>query len=365
MSESEAVAAAPVSVVLSCNAGYAVYMMVAVASVVRHASPERRYEIVVLQTNVPDFYRRRLLSFLAAHNNFSLRWVDASPIRETVVERFSRRASSRKEAIGSYETYYRLFLASVLHDRPRALYIDTDTIVCDDLATLYDCDLQGRSVAGVIDVYLAFSDDCAEVREQLVHRGHEMGCYFNAGVLLIDLDAWRSGDAEKKMMDVFLAAENIMFHDQGLLNTVFQKDCLPLPGRWNFLTVRLADTHFPQAVREETRAIEAGNNWGIIHYAGEKPWEAPESVPLAHLWWEAAAYAGFDADLAHKMAADLRKRADWQRDASRLASLRIQRAVSRLKAACASGSGKKKHAGRAARLDERIREAEAYRKSKR
>lgn len=352
-----------VTVVFASDGGYAAYLAVAIASVVHHASPSRAYRIIVLENGISKFMRARMRRFLRAYPHVELQFISSGVLAEQMRERQLARGGRLGE-IGSYDTYARLFLASLLPSCPRAIYLDVDTIVCDDVAKLYDMDMEGRPLAAVRDAYLIAAEEAVSVREALVGRGHDMANYFNAGVLLIDLDLWRQQQAEEKMMSVFLTSPNLMFHDQGLLNIVFQENHLSLPPRWNFLTARMTGIRLTPQIDAETEQIDGDESWGVVHYAGCKPWRDPEDAPLAFLWWEEARRSGFDADVMQVEIAELRRAARAQKDLGRLASLKTQRWTLKLKTRLAGAAKREKYRDRLARLQARIREAEAYRKKK-
>ena len=58
--------------------------------------------------------------------------------------------------------------------------------------------------------------------------------YFNAGVLLINLDYWREHKVDKQCVKYFQTyPERILFNDQDLLNVVLHKDKVFVPLKWN------------------------------------------------------------------------------------------------------------------------------------
>ena len=67
------------------------------------------------------------------------------------------------------------------------IYLDADTLVVASIRALWDLPLQGAPVAAVSNVTEA------AMQPHLAALGFvEPASYFNAGVLLIDLDRWRS-----------------------------------------------------------------------------------------------------------------------------------------------------------------------------
>ena len=131
----------------------------------------------------------------------------------------------------------RLFIASLLPESiNRVIYADRDTIFLDSIEELWDMDMSGCPVGMVDDTINA------SYRELMgLSRG---GAYFNSGILLIDLKAWRMCDAEKKFLR-FIASQNgyILFADESVVNAVFDGKIFRLPLKYNVISMVFAFPH--------------------------------------------------------------------------------------------------------------------------
>jgi lipopolysaccharide biosynthesis glycosyltransferase len=182
-------------------------------------------------------------------------------------------------------TYFRLLLPGLLPaDCKRVLFIDSDTVITDDLAPLWNLDLQGKSLAAVPDHWLSCRD-----------HGYVHGRYFNAGVMLIDLERWRQTDVIGRGASFARAnPERLRHWDQDVLNHVFEDDWLPIGERWNacpHLFGLLPEFSLrPEDLTPSEQ--EAISNPAIIHFAGPgpvKPWNARCKHPLRHHYLDARA----------------------------------------------------------------------------
>jgi lipopolysaccharide biosynthesis glycosyltransferase len=90
--------------------------------------------------------------------------------------------------------------------------------------------------------------------------------YFNAGVLVVDLEAWRRRNVVGRAMDYIRSAdEPVDFLHQEALNAAAWDDWLPLAPRWNVPST--AGRWFDQT---DAAAVAAP---AIVHFAGRmKPW---------------------------------------------------------------------------------------------
>src|SRR3984885_8725439 len=178
----------------------------------------------------------------------------------------------------------RLRLPSVLDGIDRVIYLDCDLVVLDDITTLYDTDLLDLPLAACLDFWLTgappFAPPGWDVGEWHRFLSEVVGLsdwktYFNAGVLVMDLNRFRNTGLAQAAEE-FLERTNYEtpFVDQEALNHVIDGAFVRLDSRWNVLA-----------------ALGHSNPW-IIHYAGpNKPWSC-EGRPIAfwnqRFWQEAA-----------------------------------------------------------------------------
>jgi lipopolysaccharide biosynthesis glycosyltransferase len=187
-------------------------------------------------------------------------------------------------------TYYRILCADLLpRSADRVLYIDCDVIVRADVADIYAADLGGCPVAAVRDAYVGDAPWCHQLNALV---GAAMHDYFNSGVLVIDLERYRSagiGPAALELLDRHHA--DFTYADQDALNVVLARQWKPLPARWNVQSLWYAldfcirSTTFAPEWRLEF--VNAVMNPAIIHYASpSKPWQFMNVHPLKREYWK-------------------------------------------------------------------------------
>ena len=115
----------------------------------------------------------------------------------------------------TYMTLMRLALHRILPGEGRVLWLDVDTIVMQDIGALFDVDLQGMCLAAV--------------REP--GRSKSPFVYFNAGVLLMDLEKMRGGIGDELVQTV--NARKLDFADQDAINLRCQGLILELDPIYN------------------------------------------------------------------------------------------------------------------------------------
>lgn len=133
----------------------------------------------------------------------------------------------------SIGTLYRFAITDLLPEElDKVIYLDSDTIVNLDIAALWQIELEDHPLAGVseqangVNVKHYF----ALCREGIVAEDK----YFNAGVLIMNLDSLRYRREEIANAFDFVATHpQYEFFDQDILNYCFAKETLQLPLKFN------------------------------------------------------------------------------------------------------------------------------------
>ncbi len=175
----------------------------------------------------------------------------------------------------SAATYLRLQLDRLIAPEiKRILYLDVDMIVSGSLRMLWETRLDGKSLAAVPDAWI----DPVRFSARYGVAAH---AYFNAGMLLLDIDRIRdSGGFAKTLAVIAEQGEALEFSDQDALNLVFWNDWVAVDRRWNFQRIHL--------YQKPLRAIEAEFSGlpTIIHFTESvKPWRPDEWHPYRWIYW--------------------------------------------------------------------------------
>ncbi|MEA5390377.1 glycosyltransferase family 8 protein [Cyanobium gracile UHCC 0139] len=171
--------------------------------------------------------------------------------------------------VKSKSPYARFFIPEYLADVSRCIYLDTDLIVCSDLLGLQVFDLQGKSSACVIDGGIDTPEQQQRLRDKLKLQHPQK--YFNSGVIVMDLDAWRRHHIQSKALTIAQENYDLLDQmDQDALNIVLEDDWVILDPKWNTSKGR-ADVNFSD---------------GIIHFLGKvKPWHADYAANFQDRWF--------------------------------------------------------------------------------
>lgn len=167
----------------------------------------------------------------------------------------------------------RLLLDKLLPENiDRILYLDGDTIVRGSLHNMYHIDMKDHVIAAGLEPTYS--------REHKKDIDMENFPYYNAGVLLIDLNNWRNQKTGEQILDFYGKHNGKLFsNDQDAINGTLKGQILTLEPKYNYFNVfdqysysflnSLCD--YPYV--DKTAFQESKNNPVIIHYLGEeRPW---------------------------------------------------------------------------------------------
>ncbi|WP_242386303.1 glycosyltransferase family 8 protein [Phocaeicola sartorii] len=173
----------------------------------------------------------------------------------------------RKKKPLSKAAYYRILLASTLDESiDKVLYLDCDMIILKDVSYFFDLDLDGYALAAIRDLKVEPRID--EHRYQLSLPYDK--CYFNSGLLVINLEYWRRFKVENQLIEFAERKRNVYFHDQDALNYLFKGKWLMLPPQCCYINMCMYEQLYFENIRD---FIKYKNDIKIIHYASnEKPW---------------------------------------------------------------------------------------------
>lgn len=253
----------PIHVFLSSDENYVPHLAVAVASIVDNAAQEDRVSFHVLACGFSADTRREL-SRIASRRDFPVSFVETRPEMHHFAEQV---ATPKPDNILPDMTYFRLMIGTLFPELDRLVYLDCDLVVRKSLGPLWKTPLYGKMLGAVED---------QGRDEKLANEKRILGAdpYLNSGVLLVDLEAWRAGEAERRFVEFAGAHRDLprYWHDQSLLNAVLKDDVLFLDRTWNSMVST------PGGIPEDP---------AIIHYTYSKPWKYPyRTVLFAEDYWK-------------------------------------------------------------------------------
>ncbi|KAH8502023.1 hypothetical protein H0E87_016693 [Populus deltoides] len=100
--------------------------------------------------------------------------------------------------------YARIYLADIIpSDVKRVIYLDSDLVVVDDIAKLWEVDLEEKVLAAPEYCHANFTNYFSNLfwlDPVLAKTFHgRRPCYFNTGVMVVDVEKWRQGGITQRL----------------------------------------------------------------------------------------------------------------------------------------------------------------------
>lgn len=265
-----------IAIALASNDYFVPYMSTLLESILEHSSGNVNYDILIMTQDISDVNRTIIKKICDNYTNFRVRFLDPTEFIEGY-EFFVR-------GHFSMETYYRLVLPELLPAYDKILYLDSDMVVQDDVAKLYQENIGGYLIGACHDadtagLYNGFEPNKKEYTDHLL-KLKEPYQYFQAGTLLMNLKEFRKRYTVEKILK-YAVSMKFQLLDQDILNKLCEGSVKFVDMSWNVMVdygrirqsqiIALAPKWLNDLYKESRKQPK------IIHYAGpEKPWIHPE-----------------------------------------------------------------------------------------
>jgi lipopolysaccharide biosynthesis glycosyltransferase len=238
-------------VVFACDEAYAMPLATAIVSLVEAYSGSRPLDLYVLFDRFADVTRQKVAQPVPEWKAV-IHW---TPIDLAEFKHFSTLPYTSKM------TYARLRIPELLpYGISRALYLDADVLVLDDIEKIFELDLKGSILGAVVDGL-----DSQMKLSRDFERVPRVRDYFNAGVLLMNLDLWREERISERALQYLSDYPQSIYADQDALNVVCDSLWMKLEPRWNYQECWI----------NNIAKLHGSMRPGIVHFAtAEKPWHA-------------------------------------------------------------------------------------------
>ncbi len=243
---------------------YVKFMMVTMKSIIANTSSKYRYRMHVLHTNI-TLENQKLVKRMETRNcKIHFHNVTAE------LEKIEKNLSIRDYY--SSTTYYRVFIAEMFPQYDKVLYVDSDTIIREDIAELYKYSLGFHYIGAIRDQLVVQTEIYGDYVEKVL--GISRGAYFNAGVVLLNCVQFRRKKILKQFVELLGSYSFVVAQDQDYLNILCKDHVLWLDPRWN---VQMVGT-----IPCEESKIK------LVHYnLAMKPWHYKD-CRFGDFFWEYA-----------------------------------------------------------------------------
>ena len=251
---------------------YTPFLSVALQSLIDNSSKENYYSIKILYTNISQENQNKINKY--EKENVNIEFVDLNYYIDKVKDKLYTRDYYSKT------TYFRLFIPELYPQYDKVLYLDSDIVILSDIADLYNIDMEDNLVAAAPDDVIQTIEVFQNYVEKVVGVADYKN-YFNAGVLLMNLDELRKFNFQEKFLYLLSTVKFSVAQDQDYLNRLCKGRVKLIENTWDRMpiggdTVKREDIH-------------------LIHYnLAFKPWHFEDILYKEYFWQYAHKTEYFD-----------------------------------------------------------------------
>ncbi|KAL5557225.1 hypothetical protein UlMin_039461 [Ulmus minor] len=269
-------------VAMTLDAAYLRGSMAAILSVLQHSSCPENIRFHFVAAAAGESLRRTI------SNSFPYLKFRVYPFDDSAVSGLI--STSIRAALDCPLNYARNYLAEILPSCVRrVVYLDSDLVLVDDIAKLAGTPLGDDTVLAAPEYCNAnftsyFTPTFWSNPTLSLTFAARNACYFNTGVMVIDLKRWRDGDYTTKIVEWMELQKRMRIYELGSLPPfllVFAGNIAPVDHQWN--QHGLGGDNF----RGLCRDLHPGPV-SLLHWSGKgKPWvrlDANRPCPLDALW---------------------------------------------------------------------------------
>ena len=250
---------------------YVPFLAVALQSLIENSSEKNYYLIKILYTSITEENQEKIKKY--EKENVNIEFVDLN----YCINKIKNKLYTRDYY--SVTTYFRLFIPNLYPQYNKALYLDCDIVLLADVAELYNIDMGDNLVAAAPDDVIQKIEVFQEYVEKVVGVADYRN-YFNAGVLLMNLDELRKFDFQEKFLYSLEKIKFAVAQDQDYLNRLCKGRVKIISNVWDKMPIS-NDTDT--------------NDLKLIHYnLAFKPWHFEDILYKEYFWKYAKKTEFFD-----------------------------------------------------------------------
>ena len=271
----------PIVIVGCADDNYSMPLATTMSSVIAHVSSQRQVVICIIANKIAQANKKKILKSLNKPN-VTIEWLvpDEAKLTNVIISRHITIAS-----------YYRILIPELLPAKyQKAIYLDSDVIVKTNIEKLWDTEIADNYVLAVrdmdIDATYVSSPKGLQNYQQL---GIAPDCkYFNAGVLVLNVDKWRRDNLSQKIVNYISNNQlYIRWHEQDAMNAVIAGKWSELDLRWNSQAVIHTYSSWKETSLTEEMYNNVINDSYIVHFSSSaKPWKLGCKHPNRMLFFQ-------------------------------------------------------------------------------
>lgn len=281
------------SIVVVCAADnrYAMQVAVTIRSILENLNGTRKLTQFIIDGGIKEHNKRKILRGIDP-KRCEIKWIpkpDALLGKIEILRDFGIGDNIAEPKHITIATYYRILIPELLpREYKKAIYLDSDLILNTDLVQLWDIDMAENHLLAVQDQgapYVSSPAGLMNYKELGISANSK---YFNAGVLVINLEKWRASSISSQALEYLKNKRDLIrWHDQDVLNMVLAGKWQDIHPGWNQMPEVYSCLSWKDSPFLEDVYNDLVHNPYIIHFAiPAKPWNSREEHPFNDLFFK-------------------------------------------------------------------------------
>ena len=263
-----------ISIAMAFDENYVYPTLISMTSIMENSNPNINYDFYLMHTpNLSKKGKNVFKSFQKRYNkNCKVNLIDMKDAYK----------SARTNCRIPTPAYYRLMLSELLPNKDKIIWMDSDTLIFDDLSEMYSIDVEGYYYRGLLDY--DWTPDLFK------NFGIIDDHYICDGVMLANLKELRKDNMVKKFGD-FISKNNnkLTQHDQTVINAMCLEKIGILPAKFGIFPSCSSGKYFKCLKSPEKytqREIKNAVSYPSVLHCVNKYWKRINKH--THLWWKYA-----------------------------------------------------------------------------
>lgn len=250
-----------IPIFFAADDAYIPFLAVTIKSLIDKINKSNIYNLRILYTNITEENKKEIMKY--ENENIIIEFVNVSKNLEKLEDKLLIRDYY------SNATYYRILIPNLYPEYEKVLYLDSDIVILDDIAKLYNINIKKYLIGGVPEHWFRKYKEFQNYAKKVI------GCsnykqYINAGVMLMNLQNLRKIQFEEKFLHLLETVKYRFAQDQDYFNRICKGNIKYLNEYWN------ASGYLYNKAKP-----------GIVHYTVFKPWLFKD-MPNNQYFWNTA-----------------------------------------------------------------------------
>jgi lipopolysaccharide biosynthesis glycosyltransferase len=263
----------PISLVCTADDNYSIPLATLLCSVLKNLGSERKLSVFVIDGGIRKANKIKIAKSVNS-NKVELTWLKPpeNSLRGVQTLHYYTKAN-----------HHRFFIPELLPQCRKTIYLDSDLIVVKDLGELWDMDIEDYYALAAQDMY---PDPLSHGYRNLLDLTElENNKFFNAGVMVINLDKWRAENIGHKVIE-YISQYNLP-GNQVALNMLLKGRWKEIDPRWNRTAGIYEFTSWTESRFSEEEFTNLITNPYIIHFtSADKPWNSIDRCSEQTLFYQ-------------------------------------------------------------------------------